>query len=328
MSESRDMRLDFAPMEGITGYIYRNAHHDWFGGVERYFSPFLSPGVNKGFSPREEQDICREHNQKIRLVPQILSNQAENFLLVTEKLAELGYEEVNLNLGCPSGTVVAKKKGSGFLAYPEELQYFLEEIFAKSPLPISIKTRIGKESPEEFGRLLEIFNAFPIKELIVHPRVQRDMYKNTPNWEVFEWGLQNSRNPVCYNGDINSLQDYERLRERFKGLEAAMLGRGLLRNPFLAKDIQKKAQKTKENLPIQETRQERLQALRGFHEQVYQDYKKVMSGERNVLFKMKEIWFYLAASFPESEKECKKIKKAESCLNYERAVDAVFLRYD
>lgn len=341
MSESRGLRLDFAPMEGITGYIYRNAHHDWFGGVERYFSPFLSPGVNKGFSPREMQDICREHNEKIRLVPQILSNQAENFLLVAEKLAELGYEEVNLNLGCPSGTVVAKKKGSGFLAYPEELQRFLEEIFAKSPLPISIKTRIGKESPEEFVRLLEIFNAFPIKELIIHPRVQRDMYKNTPNWETFELGLQKSRNPVCYNGDINSVQDYERLRERFESLEAVMLGRGLLRNPFLALEIQKsklgipelsatcRQQNFQSNQKIKEngTKQERLQALRGFHEQIYRDYKKVMSGERNVLFKMKEIWFYLAASFPESEKECKKIKKAENCLNYERAVDAVFLHY-
>lgn len=345
------MRFDFAPMEGITGYIYRNAHHAWFGGMDRYFAPFLSPSTAKDFSSREKNDICPEHNEGICLIPQLLTNQAEVFLLAAEKLEQMGYQEVNLNLGCPSGTVVAKKKGSGFLAYPQELQAFLEEIFRKTPIAVSVKTRIGKENPDEFPHLLEIFNQYPIKELIIHPRVQKDMYKNTPNWESLSWAVQHSANPVCYNGDLFCMEDYLRFRERFPDVGAVMLGRGLLRNPALANQLRRVERQTQgsmqnitQNVTLSVTKNitqnivqmengqktagmdfaSETEALRGFHNQVYHDYQKVMSGDRNVLFKMKEIWFYLSASFPGCEKEMKKIKKAEKCLEYERAVDMMF----
>lgn len=313
------MRYAFAPMEGITGYIYRNAHKKWFGGADVYYSPFLSPGTEKGFSSRELQDIDPENNRTITLIPQILTNQADLFLRAAERLEALGYQEVNLNLGCPSGTVVAKKKGSGFLAYPKELQEFLEEIYKKAPISVSIKTRIGKESPEEFGQILSIFNQYPIKELIIHPRIQKDMYKNSPNWDVFDMARRESVNPVSYNGDLFSVEAYQAFRERFPDIESVMLGRGILRDPALFLKIRRND--LSEDFPEQK---QQTKQLWEFHRQIYEGYQEIMSGDRNVLFKMKEIWFYLGESFPDCKKELKRIKKAEKKADYEAAVKSLF----
>ena len=198
------MRRYAAPMEGITGYVYRNAHHRVFGGVDRYFTPFLSPGKKRGLRSRELNDVLPEHNEGVPVVPQILTNDWEDFLHTAEILREFGYEEVNLNLGCPSGTVAAKKRGAGFLGYPEELDLFLGRIFDGTDMGISVKTRIGVERPEEFERLLAIYRKYPLRELIVHPRVLRDGYGNTPNLPAFLQALEDSPFPVCYNGDLFS----------------------------------------------------------------------------------------------------------------------------
>lgn len=319
------MRYAFAPMEGITGYIYRNAHKKWFGGADVYYSPFLSLGTEKGFSSRELQDIDPENNRTITLIPQILTNQADLFLRAAERLEALGYQEVNLNLGCPSGTVVAKKKGSGFLAYPKELQEFLEEIYQKTPISISIKTRIGKESPEEFEQLLFIFNQYPIKELIIHPRVQKEMYKNTPNWDVFDMARKESVNPVSYNGDLFCVEAYQTFRERFPDVESVMLGRGILQDPALFLKIrQTDALENSSEQKEKKEQKEQIKRLWEFHRQIYEGYQEIMSGDRNVLFKMKEIWFYLGESFPDSKKELKRIKKAEKKADYEAAVKVLF----
>ena len=173
------MKFYLAPMEGITGYIYRNAHATYFGGVDKYFTPFIATTQHGKFTSRELNDILPEHNEGIAVIPQILSNNAADVMVTVQQLVTYGYEEVNLNLGCPSGTVVAKGKGSGFLAYPEALDRFLNEVFEKTPIKISIKTRIGKENPDTFNELMEIFNRYPLEELIIHPRVQTDFYRNT-----------------------------------------------------------------------------------------------------------------------------------------------------
>ena len=189
------------------------------------------------FSAREKKDILPEHNRGMYTVPQILTNKAEDFLRTAKKLEEYGYSEINLNLGCPSKTVVTKARGSGFLAYPEALERFLDEIFEKCPIRISVKTRLGMEQPEEFVRILEIYNRFPMEELIIHPRVQKDFYKNTPNLEIFGCALAESRNPVCYNGDIFTPADFARFTEEYRSVERVMTGRGVLRDPALAREI-------------------------------------------------------------------------------------------
>lgn len=305
------MDIYFAPMEGITGHLFRNAHSLYYGGITKYFSPFISPTQNRDFSYRELTDILPENNKNIVCVPQILANNSELFLRVAEKLKEFGYEEVNLNLGCPSGTVVSKGKGAGFLDEPVKLKHFLDEIFEKCPMDISIKTRIGMSDPEEFEPLMELFNQYSMKELIIHPRVRDDYYKNEPNMQAFLYGLEHSKNPVCYNGNIFSVSEYTLLLEHCPSLERIMIGRGLLRNPGLITELL--SNKIEDN-----------EKLLQFHHQLYTDYQQLKLGEKNTLFKMKELWSYLQYHFPGKEKTFKKIRKAERFVNYESAVKEMF----
>lgn len=305
------MKFYLAPLEGITGYVYRNTLETCFPGMDRYFTPFLAPGQKGNFSHREQEDVAPEHNRGLDVVPQILTNRAEDFLRTAEKLKELGYTEVNLNLGCPSRTVVTKYRGSGFLAKPEELDHFLEEVFARCPTGISIKTRIGKEDRKEWSRILEIYRKYPLTELIVHPRIQEDFYKNKPDWGAFSLALADAPWPVCYNGDIVTAEDYKRLTEVFPGLERVMAGRGVLRNPGLVSRIRDGVMPKKEQ-------------IHRFHSMLYEGYLETIPGARNVLFKMKEIWVYLHQLFEDSEKYAKRIRKAEKFPAYEDAVAALF----
>jgi len=305
------MKYYFAPLEGVTGYIYRNAYETFFGQIDKYFMPFISPTKNKGFTSRELNDVLPEHNQGLIVVPQILTNNSEHFIGTVNELTKFGYDEINLNLGCPSGTVVAKCKGSGFLSRRKELDEFLEEIFSKTTTKISIKTRIGKESPDEFYELIEIFNKYPLEELIIHPRIQTDYYKNKPNMVVFKDALSLSKNPICYNGDIFNVKNYEELIEMYPNLDTVMLGRGLIANPALISEI-------KNNNIIDK------QVMKEFHDAVCAGYQEVLSGDKNVLFKMKELWFYMIHLFAESDKYAKKIRKTDSLNEYKSIILRLF----
>ncbi|MDW8801760.1 tRNA-dihydrouridine synthase family protein [Clostridium sp. A1-XYC3] len=309
------MKFYFAPMEGLTGYIYRNAHNTFFNKIDKYFSPFIVANQSNSFKTRELNDILPENNQGLVLIPQLLTNNAKDFIHTSKKIKQLGYNEVNLNLGCPSGTVVSKNRGSGFLSKTEELDLFLEEIFSEATTKISIKTRIGKDSPEEFYKLIEIFNKYPLEELIIHPRIQKDFYKNKPNLKVFKDALVLSKNPVCYNGDIFTVKDYREFLADFHSVETIMLGRGLLANPALISSIENNTKLEKK-------------LLKDFHDKIYEDYKKVLFGDRNVLFKMKELWFYIIPMFSDNGKYAKKIRKSERLRDYDEAVSSLFREQD
>lgn len=303
------MKYYFAPMEGITGYVYRNVHHRMFPGVDKYFTPFLSPGKKRCFTPRERRDVLPQNNEGVPLIPQILTNQAEDFVRAAQELRAFGYEEVNLNLGCPSGTVVSKGKGAGFLEDADRLDAFFEEVFQRTQgtgLRISVKTRIGIADGEEFEDLLRVFNRYPLEELIVHPRVRRDFYKNQPDWDVFGMALSESVNPVCYNGDIFSAGDYQRLISTFPKLKCVMAGRGLLEDPALFDEICARKRPGPEK-------------LQEYHDGIYLGYRELLApDERSVLFKMKEFWSYFGKLFPGTEREQKKIKKAQNLWEYEK----------
>lgn len=305
------MKYYLAPLEGITSYVYRNAYHRYFHPMDKYFTPFIVPHREKKFSAREKKELTPENSQGLFVVPQLLTNNAEDFLKTARDITTFGYREINLNLGCPSGTVVAKNKGSGFLALPDELDAFLYEIFEKADFDISIKTRIGKENPDEFYRLLEIYNKYPMKELIIHPRVQKDMYKNTANWDMYKVAYRESKNPLCYNGDIFTPEKYKEFTERFPQADTIMLGRGIIANPALVNEIEGDKAQLREK-------------LLGFHNAIYEEYQQISSGDRNVLFKMKELWFYMANLFVGSEKLMKKIKKSEKLKDYEKVIQALF----
>lgn len=319
------MKYYFAPMEGITGYVYRNAHHRIYGHMDQYFSPFLVPGQTKKLSSREINDILPEHNRSVPLVPQVMTNKAADFLWAARQLKDLGYTEINLNLGCPSATVVTKNRGSGFLAFPKELDRFLAEVadgLAQLEMELSVKTRIGKEDPEEFPALLEIFNRYSLKKLIIHPRIQTDFYKNHPNLEVFARTAAESVNPVCYNGDLFTAEALADFRQRFPQVQEIMIGRGLLANPAMVLTDRRRQQA--DLLPAGSGEMLEKKRLREFHDLLLDGYVQVMCGDRNVLFKMKELWFYLGCSFENYEKYGKKIKKVQKLNDYIAAVDRLF----
>ena len=284
------MKYYMAALEGLTTYVYRNAYHKYFRKMDKYFTPFIAPHKEKKFNTRELKELSPKNNTGLFVVPQLLTNNADDFLKTANDITDMGYGEINLNLGCPSKTVVTKKKGSGFLAFPDELDRFLYTIFEKASFKVSIKTRIGKTSPDEFYRLMQIYNQYPIEELTIHPRIQTDFYQNNPNLEMFEYAYQTSKVSLCYNGDLKSKTDIRLFAKKFADIEAVMLGRGILSNPGLLTSVNK-------------------ETLLQFHNDILEEYITISCGERNVLFKMKELWSYLISLFNDSDKIYKKIKK-------------------
>ena len=339
------MDIYFAPLEGITGFAYRNVHRQFFGDqIDKYFSPFAAPNYTHHFKTREREDIEPANNEGLRLVPQILTNRAEDFLWAAEEMYAMGYREINLNLGCPMPTVVKKGRGSGQLGDLDALDLFLEqicegmekiaglldaEITAEKKAEINaeknaeentgikirftVKTRIGLESASRAAALLEIYNRYPIAELTVHPRTQRDLYGGKPDLETFSLFLEQSVHPVVYNGDIFSLSDYEKICVRFPECHAVMLGRGLIANPALAREL-------KGGPPLQ------MEELRLFHDAVYESLRKTLPGQAPLLGKMKELWFYMGRNFTGADRCLKEIKKAKNEIQYRAAVRTLFLR--
>ncbi len=300
-----------APLEGVTGYLFRQLHHRIFPGTDRYFAPFVTPRSRKSLTSRERNDVHPDHNRGIVLVPQILTDSAEGFLDTARAMADLGYEQVNLNLGCPSGTVVSKGRGAGFLARQPELEGFLEEIFSKSPVSISVKTRVGVDYEEEWAELLPIFNRFPIAELIVHPRLRADFYKGEPRLHLFRDAVEQSKNPVVYNGNLFTVGDIQRFSEEFPQVTTVMLGRGLVRDLSLIRQLRGGAPMTREE-------------LRTFHDRLYEGYQGYLSGERALLFKMKEMWGYWITLFPAAGKSAKLLRKCTRLSDYRTAVEGIF----
>lgn len=317
------MKYYMAPMEGLTGYVYRNAYHKFFRPMDRYFTPFIA---NKKMSNGEIRDLLPEHNEGMHVVPQILTNRSEDFLAVAKEIAQYGYDTVNLNAGCPSGTVVAKGRGAGLLAEPEVLDRFLYEIFEGYAGKISVKTRIGMEDENEWQDILAVYEKYPMEELIIHPRVRKDFYKGNPRLDAFSYAMEESGHRLCYNGDICSAEDLQDRKERFPDLDRVMLGRGLLCNPFLiemSKTADDVGRKTADDA-AHDHMQEKKDRLYAFHQEILEGYIQIMSGDRNVLFRMKELWFYLGDCFTNADKYLKKIKKSERLVAYQAAVDALF----
>ena len=305
------MRYDFAPMEGITGALFRRLHHQFFPGVDRYYMPFLSPTRDHVFTPRELREILPENNPDAEVIPQLLTKVPEDFLWAAGELAAMGYQTVNLNLGCPSGTVVAKGKGSGMLADSSALDAFLDAACSRAPCAVSVKTRLGLSDPEEFGPLLEIYNHYPLAELIVHPRVQKDGYRHPVRLEAFAPILAASRHPVCFNGGLVTTQDCRDLVGRFSGICGVMIGQGLVANPALVRQIRGAPGADRET-------------LRAFHEALFGGYSQLFGSAHNAMMRMKELWAYLIRLFRDSGPYAKRLRKARDPQTFSQAVDAVF----
>lgn len=304
------MQFYLAPMEGITGYIVRNAFAHHFPYIDTYFTPFI-PAAKK-MSKKIKNDLAPENNKGIHLVPQLIGNDAQEFLMMIHQLEELGFTSVNLNFGCPSGTVVSKKKGAGFLQEPQALDALLETVVSKSPLPVSVKTRIGMEDEHEWEELCAIYAKYPLEELIIHPRLQKDYYSKTPHMEAFAYAVAAISCPLCYNGDICTVEDYRKVTKQFSSVDRMMIGRGLLADPSLVGQI--KGQPPADS-----------KTLRAFHDEILEGCLMTFRAEKDVVYHLKELWFYLTWSFPNREKHLKLIRKCQSLPEYKLIVQQIFV---
>ena len=301
------IKIEFAPLEGITDSIYRKNHHAHFGGVDRYFMPFLSPTMHNTLTHKEDRELPMADSADFCAVPQILTKVPADFLWAAQVCADRGYQEVNLNIGCPSGTVVSKGKGAGMLADTNYLDAFFNEIFSKSPIPVSVKTRIGITESEEFPRLVEIFNQYPIRELIVHPRTRKDFYKAPIHMDAFSYAYEHCNAPLSYNGDVCGTEDIVAIQERFPNLERIMIGRGLVGDPGML-------------TPAGTT----AESLEAFHTALTEDYIRVFGSERNAMFRLKENWHHLICRFDGGEKLYKRLRKTTDIQEFRSITTEIF----
>lgn len=305
------MRYYIAPLEGLTDCTYRALHHRYFPGADRYYAPFFATTQNRTFSPREFRDLMPENNAGVPLVPQLLGHNAADFLWTAARLRELGYEELNLNLGCPSGTVTAKGKGAGQLRDPAALDRFLEQIFSAYDGKISVKTRLGMTDPAEFGPILEVYNKYPICELTIHPRTAREMYKGPLHPDAFAAALAQSRAPLCYNGGITVAAQNAEIGAKWPAVSAVMIGRGLIADPALIRKMQ--------GGPGADAA-----TLREFFAGLYEGYCVRFGSAHNAMGRMKGIWFYAIHLFDDTARYAKRIAKARYPSDYEALMQTIF----
>ena len=304
-----------APMEGLTGYIIRNAFHHHFDYIDKYYTPFIPAAKRMNF--KIKNDIYPDNNAGIIVVPQLMTIIGEEAMDMAHQLRDYGYNEVNINLGCPSGTVVSKGRGSGILADPEKLDHFLEELYSIADMNVTIKTRVGFNDDESWPRLVEIYSKYPISELTIHPRVQKDFYKGAIRLEDFDLAvsaIDQSKTRLVYNGDINSMENFNLIKERYPSINSFMIGRGMFMHPSLAAQIK--------GVTMEEA--EYRQRLKNWHDEILNGYLELFSGEKDAIFRMKEIWSYLKDDFEDSNRIWKKIKKAQNVADYKAAISTIF----
>lgn len=313
VSFKKESIMDFylAPMEGITGVYFRRALEECGFGADKYFTPFLEPNQTKSFKTKEKKEADPEANRGMYTVPQLMAKNAEHFLWGVSKMAELGYREVNLNLGCPSPTVVSRGRGAGFLKDTEALDAFFRAVFEGMPaieeiygrVGLTVKTRLGYSDPGEMKTLLEIYNRYPLSELIVHARVREQYYSGKPDLDTFEYICKNSLHPLCYNGDIVSAGDFQAFRKRFPGVDRIMIGRGVVANPSLFRILRGGNNCTNSE-------------FEKFHDLVFQYGSESLGGANNAVWKMKEIWSHAGSGFENADVYLKRIRKAKRAEEY------------
>ena len=293
------MNLYFAPLEGITTYIYRSVHAECFGFCDSYFAPFITPSDNERVSRKGLRDVVPEKNVGQNLTVQVLTNRSDSFLKFARKVKMLGYREININLGCPFPRVVQKGRGAGMLKDKEELDRFLDGIFSSTDVSVSVKTRTGFHSGEEMESLMAVYNEYPISELTIHPRAGEDFYKGTPDMAVFSKAYNGAKMPVCYNGDVLTAGDFAELSETYPDLSSVMIGRGAIKNPAIFREI-----RGGEVLATEE--------LIAFSDRLSDVYFEALGSEVFTLQKLKEVWGYMMQNFREETKIAKNIKKANT----------------
>ena len=304
-----------APIQGITDRIYRNLFAVYFKGVDVAIAPFISTTKKMKAENKLVRELNPDLNRSIPTIPQIMSSVPEDFTKLANTLYDIGYSTVNWNLGCPFSLVVKKGRGAGMLCYPDKIKSFLDRTMPDLRPKLSIKLRIGFKYPDEVLQLIPIFNQYPLEELIIHPRTGLQMYEGEVDLDIFEQCLNLAKLKVVYNGDINSFEKYEMLSKRFGSIERWMIGRGLIGNPFLAEKIKFNTEKPYD---------EKIKIMKAFHDDLYNENLKTLSGPSHIVNKMKEVWTYMGDFFENGKKIKKRIWKVHHMDNYIDVVSKIF----
>lgn len=304
-----------APIQGITDRIYRDLFAAHFSGVDTAVAPFVSASKRMKDVRKLLVELDPGKNTGLPVIPQIMSSNPDDFIRLADVLHDMGYGTVNWNLGCPFSLIVKKGRGAGMLCYPGMVESFLEKTMPAIKTKLSIKLRLGLKYPDEILELIPIFNRFGIEELIIHPRTAGQMYDGEVDLDMFGQCLDLLKHRVVYNGDIDSAEKLEMLKSRFGAVGRWMLGRGLIANPFLAEKIKSNTEK-----PYNE----QIKIMRVFHDDLFNEYSKVLSGPSHITCKMKEIWTYMAGFFENGAKIRKRIWKTHHRDNYIDVVNKVF----
>ena len=308
------MQYYAAPMEGLTDRVWRQAQQKWFGPegtAHRYYAPFLSPPENRVLIKKKMAELEPAANPGVQVIPQLLAKDGELAAWMIGELRRMGYTEVNLNFGCPSGTVTAKGKGSGMLRDPQKLDAFLDAVFSQAGGSVSVKTRLGVARAEEFGEILNIYNKYPLCELTIHPRVMKQLYRGQADREAFAAYLPACTVPVCYNGDVTTVDDLRALEAAFPELSGIMVGRGLIADPALLRKAVGGPAASREE-------------LRGYHDELYHGYTEAFGMASCAVSRMKAHWFYLIHLFDGADALEKPLRKAREGWEYETVVNQIF----
>ena len=315
MQINSSLKIYFAPLQESTDHIYRRAHAKYFGCIDKYFAPYILLQNDGTIKNSHLRDMNPDNNLGVQLIPQILAGNSHDFNVLAGLLQENGYHEINWNLGCPYPMVTNKGLGSGLLPYPDRIRAILEASLPGFQGKLSVKLRSGLQSSDDIFQVIDVLNDFPLHEVILHPRVAKQLYKGVPDEEIFAEVSRRIKHPLVYNGDLTSVEDFSRLKNLFNSTESWMIGRGILKNPFLPNLLRNG------RLP---NKAEKEETLKNFHAEIFLNYSKILNGSSHLLMKMEKFWSYFCFAFPDPHKTFKRIKKAANIAKYELAVNENF----
>ena len=310
------MIVSLAPMQGFSDLIYRTAINK-IGGIDIFYAPYIKV-ENGEIKAKSLADIAPETNAGITVVPQVLANKADDFLQVANAVAKLGYTELNWNLGCPFPMVAKRRLGAGLLPYPETIDSILTEVEAQCEISLSVKMRLGYLSPDEIWPVLDVLNHHNIKEIIVHPRIGKQMYNGAVNYSILPEIIAKSAHPVAYNGDILSTEQAHNLLANNSSVAHLMIGRGLLCNPFLALEIKGQTLNG----------YNRRNQLMNFVGTIAERQLDRLQGAGHFLQKMTTYWEYWSQMFDDAHRALKTVKKCRSIEEYTDKVQDIVLSWN
>jgi tRNA-dihydrouridine synthase len=304
-----------SPLQGFTDFRFRNAQNKLFGGIDTFYSPYIRLNGKLVIKPSYERDLLLENNLELEVIPQVITNDADEFLFVAKYVRELGYKELNWNLGCPYPMVTKSGMGSGLISNTEKINHILERAHNETDILVSMKMRLGYESPQEIIDVLPILEKYPLKNIAIHARLGKQLYKGGVDLDGFQKCIDTTKHKLYYNGDITSVAKFHEMQERYPSIDHWMIGRGLISDPFLPSMIKNNTHEYPTN---------KMEVLNAFHDTLYAIYSESLSGQAHILLKMYHLWEYFSVTFANPHKVLKKIKKAQSIRNYEGAVAEIF----